>query len=93
VDPAADVDPDRVRHDGVLGEEDAADRHAEPGMGIRHERAVIDRDVEIAEVTSLQERLRLDVGRPRVDGQARPVDDEHAGILTRRPGPPRRSRT
>jgi hypothetical protein len=66
-DTAADVDPDRVRHDGAIGEQDAPDRHAVAGVRVRHQRDVADRERQVREVGRLLENAALEIGHPALD--------------------------
>ena len=66
-DAAADVDADGVRHDRAIGEQHASDRHAVAGVGVRHERDMLDRERQVRQVGRLLERGAVDVERPALD--------------------------
>jgi hypothetical protein len=53
---AADVDADGVRHDRPIGEQDASDRHAVAGVGVGHQRDVVDRKRQVRQVRRLPQR-------------------------------------
>ncbi len=64
----ADVNPDRIGHDRAVREQHASDGHAVAGVGVRHERHVVDREGQVGQVRGLLESALIEVGYPALDG-------------------------